>query len=196
MKASIYLILCILFLSACQKDEISQGVNTDNLAHNYMGDLLLLVVSDTLEAAYTYSINSAELYTDSLPIFYTTSTVNPYQDKDVHLHFASTTDTLYTRSHLDTLSFNANPLDLKQISTSYHYMRIPFLLKDFTIEYPNHKIQIEKSWNKISNLFVVRSYRSAAMSKVFGHRMVVTEFDPELGFSTPKAKYIFILSKW
>ncbi|SFT79023.1 hypothetical protein SAMN05216474_2335 [Lishizhenia tianjinensis] len=194
MKPLIYLIPAFIFLSACQKEEISEGINNDNQVHSYTGDLLLLVVSDTLEAAYTYSFSSAQLYTDSLPIFHTLSSVNPFDDKDFHLHFASATDTLYTRSHPGAMSYNGTPLPHQQLISSFNSM--PFDLKNFTLEYLNHKNQIEKSWYKISNLSVVRSYRSFAQSKIYGQRIIEMVFDPELGFSAPKAKYLFIFSKW
>lgn len=195
MKFKIHLLLSFFLFFSCQKEEITEGINNDNQEHSYTGDLLLLVVSDTLEAAYTYSIGSANLYTDSLPLFYTFSAASPFDDIDAHMHFASTADTLYTRSYSGTLSYNASPLDLEQINNSYHYMNIPFDLKNFTIDI-NNKLALEKCWNKISYLSIVRSYRSLTKSKVFGHRMIAMEFNPDLGFSTPKEKYIFILSKW
>lgn len=194
MKFKTHLLLSLFLFFSCQKEEITQEINNDNQEHSYTGDLLLLVVSDTLEAAYTYSINSAELYTDSLPLFFTTSTANPYGDLDAHLQFASTSNTLYTRSHIGNLSFNGTMLHQEQLIASY--TSIPFDMKKFTIEHLNQKAQIQKSWYKISSLSVVRSYRSFSKSKISSHRMMVMEFDPDLGFSTPKAKYIFILSKW
>lgn len=191
---------CLIFLVvACQKEEIQPvpSGNSDNPYSN-TGDVLLLVFNDSSVTAYEYNVPSAINYRDSLPLMYSSSTYIAPNQNYHHLHFGTSSDTLFTVApnnyNLEPIVYHAPQTPDNHLDNSF--LHLPFVRENFIVEAPSLHNFLPTFWNQVSDLAVVHAYRNSAKSKIHALRTIVMQFDEELGFSTPTLKPMLVLSRW
>ena len=189
MKHILIFILIGLVISSCKKDKVSVPIETNYYQSN--GNFLVLKIDEDLECIYEYNLASTVLNNDSLPLYFETYSdgMNNYS----YLKFMPNPDTLFWNNWND-YTFLTDKIDknqLKSLSNS-----IPFDSSQFQLIGSQINTDYSLIWSKISKLDIVKAYRNSnSNSKIGINRIVIKEFDEELGFSIPHVKHLIYLVK-
>ena len=189
MKHSIYLLLIGLVIFSCNKDKVPPLTQTNYYQSN--GNLLILKIDDELEGIYEYNLTSIALNNDSLPLYFETYSDGIYEYR--YLKFTPNPDTLIQISSNNFTFFNAliDPNELENLSASLPFDSLQFQ----TIGNQNNMV-FSTIWSKISKLDIVNTYRSSnPTSKIGIHRVIINEYDAQLGFNIPNEKYLIFMVK-
>ena len=189
MKHSIYLLLIGLVVFSCNKDKVPPITQTNYYQSN--GNLLILKIDDELEGIYEYNLTSIALNNDSLPLYFETYSDGIYEYR--YLKFTPNPDTLIQVSSNNFTFFNAliDPDELENLSASLPFDSLQFQ----TIGNQNNMV-FSIIWSKISKLDIVKTYRSSnPTSKIGIHRVIINEYDAQLGFNIPNEKCLIFMVK-
>jgi hypothetical protein len=189
MKHIVVIFLIGIISFGCKKDKVPAPLEANYYQSN--GNLLILKIDDNLEGVYEYNLASTVLNNDSLPLHFETFSdgINNYS----YLKFTPNPDTLYKISS-NNFSFFSALIDknkLENLSNS-----IPFNSLQFQIIGNQNNMDFESIWSKISKLDIVKTYRSSnPNSKIGINRIIINDYDEQLGFSFPNEKYLIFLVK-
>jgi hypothetical protein len=189
MKHSIYLFLIGLVVFSCNKDKVPPPIQPNYYQSN--GNLLILKIDDDLEGIYEYNLTSIALNNDSLPLYFETSSfgINTYS----YLKFTPNPDTLIQISSYN-FTFHTALIDKKELENLMYSLPFDALL--FQGIGNQNNLDFETLWSRISNLDIVKAYRSSNPSSKIGvNRIIINEYDEQLGFSVPNEKHLIYLVK-
>lgn len=189
MKQIILIFLIGFSLLSCKKDKVDEPIQTNYYQSN--GNLLVLKIGENLEGVYEYNLATTVLNNDSLPLYFET-----YSDgikNFSYLKFTPNPDTLFQYSS-NNFIFNTALVDkneLQNLSVS-----IPFDSSQFQLIGTLNNFDYSSIWSKISKLEIVKTYRNSnPNSKIGINRIVINEYDEQLGLSIPNEKYLIYLVK-
>jgi hypothetical protein len=189
MKQILLLFLLGFVVLSCKKDKVPPPIQTNY--YNSNGNLLILKIDDELEGVCEYNLTSIALNNDSLPLYFETYSDGIYEYR--YLKFTPNPDTLIQISSNNFTFFNAliDPNELENLSASLPFDSLQFQ----TIGNQNNMV-FSTIWSKISKLDIVKTYRSSnPTSKIGIHRVIINEYDAQLGFNIPNEKYLILLVK-
>ncbi len=190
MKLPLFLpVFILLCLFACQKEENMYNCTKSN--YRSQGNLLILKIGDQLEGAYEYNLPSTVLNNDSLPLYFESypNGTSIYQ----LLKFAPHPNAILQFSS-QIFTFFATEIDPKKLATRYRAKSIN--LNSFQYIGNTQNIDIESVWAKVSKLSIVHGYLGANPHGPVGiMRIIVNEFDEQLGFGIPKEKQLLFFTK-
>lgn len=186
---SVFSFVFLLLIVGCKKEKVPAPTKTNYYQSN--GNLLILKIGDNLDGIYEYNLNSTVLNNDSLPLHFETYSngINNY----VYLKFTPNPDTLlqYSSNNFIFFTTQVDKIELQNLSSS-----IPFDSAKFQFIGTQNNSSYSSVWSKISNLEIVSTYRNSnPHSKIGINRMVINEYNPQLGFNTPHEKYLIYLVK-
>jgi len=189
MKHILVILLICLVSFGCKKDKLPAPKETNYYQSN--GNLLTLKIGDYLEGVYEYHLASTVLNNDSLPLYF--ETFSDGINNNSYLKFTPNPDTLFKISSNNFTFFSAliDKNELENLSNS-----LPFNFSQFQLISNQNNMDFESIWSKISKLDIVKTYRSSnPNSKIGINRIVINEYDEQLGFSFPNEKYLIYLVK-
>lgn len=189
MKHILLFLLIGFVVYSCEKDKVPAPIVANDYQSN--GNLLILKVDENLESVYEYNLASTVLYNDSLPLYYETNSDGIYNY--TYWKFLPNPDTLLRLSSLNSAFFTAqiNNNELEYLDNS-----IPFDSSQFQLIGTQNNFIYSSIWSKIAKLDIVKTYRSSnPNSKIGIHRIIINEYDEQLGFSIPNEKYLIYLAK-
>ena len=181
--------LILLGFLACQKDENKYPCT--NSDYRSQGNLLILKIGDELESAYEYNLPSTDLNNDSLPLYFEsyTSGASSYQ----LLKFAPHHNALLQFS-TQVFTFFAPEIDEKKLATRYAAKSIN--LNSFQHIGNTQNAGVETLWAKVSKRSIVHGYLGSNPDGPIGiMRIIVNEYDEQVGFGIPKEKYLLFFTK-
>jgi hypothetical protein len=183
-----YLLIGLVALS-CKKDKVPVNDTTNYYQSN--GNFLVVKIGEKVEAVYEYNLSSIALNNDSLPL-----TINSFSNGFSNVHFwqfEPNLDTLFRYSET-SFSFNSSPINEKQLQKLM--VSLPYNSAQFQFFSNQGSSELITVWEKISNLDLVKTYRSANPNAKIGVTSVmINEFNDEFGFSMPVEKHLVLLVK-
>lgn len=189
MKLLVILFLLGLISFGCKKDKVPAPIVSNYYQSN--GNLLILKIDDNLEGIYEYNLALTSLNNDSLPLFFETYSdgLNNYS----YLKFIPNPDTLFQISSNNFIFYSIliDKNELEILNNS-----VPFDSAQFQLIGSQNNFDYSTVWSKISKLEIVKTYRTSnPNSKIGIHRIVINEYDEQLGFSIPIEKHLIFLVK-
>jgi hypothetical protein len=185
MKKWLSLFAFGILLTSCKKDKVPTPENY----YQSKGNLMIFQIGDSLERAYEYNLFSIQLNNGNLPI----SIYSEINNESHYWKLLPNQDTLFSCSTND-FSFSTNAIEnnsLKKLPNS--------LIVDssqFQIVGNQNNIDVNDSWSKIANLEIVQQYRNSyPNSKIGISKIIMNQYNLQLGFSIPIEKFIIFLVK-
>lgn len=186
----------LLFMSlgiisfSCTKEKVPTSIQKSYYQSN--GNFLVLQVGDELEEAHEYQLSTTVLSNDSLPLTWNSS-VGGIDGMEIqsYLKYFPNQDTIvqFVNEQLDFHSPLIDTSLLQKLTVS-----IPYNPSDFQVITGSNNGNAATIWSKISNLDIVKSYRTSnPIAKIGIQRIVEKVYDPQFGFSVPKEKYLVFL---
>lgn len=192
MKTTALILLIGLIFLGCKKDKVLPVTSPDANYYNSKGNLLILVIGDTLESAYEYCLSTIQLSNDSLPIDYFAVPDETGLYGYEYWQFLPNSDTLFW-THPNSVKFMENHIDANNLLTlqaSLEYIPTQFQ----AIGSPTN--ETEDIWNVVSNLEIIKNYRGISPNSKIGiAKFVVNTFIEEWGFSVGDPKHFIFLAK-
>jgi hypothetical protein len=189
MKPFITIILIGLVSLSCKKDIVPAPIETNYYQSN--GNLLILKIGDELEGIYEYNLASTVLNNDSLPL--SIETYSNGFNNYYYLKFSPNPDTLYSYAS-PNFTFYTSLIDKNELQVLDN--PIPFDSALFQQIGSQYNFNYSSIWSKISKLYIVKAYRNSnPTSKIGINRIVVDQYDEELGYSIPTEKFLIYLVK-
>ncbi len=189
MKPFITILLTGIVSFSCKKDKVPAPIETNYYQSN--GNLLILKIDDDVEGIYEYNLASTVLNNDSLPL-----SIETYSDGFMnyyYLKFSPNPDTLYSYTSTN-FTFYTSLIDKNELQVLDS--PIPFDSALFQQIGSQNNFNYSSIWSKISKLDIVKTYRNSnPTSKIGINRVVVDQYDEELGYSIPTEKYLIFLVK-
>lgn len=191
MRKNLIFLFIATTLFGCKKDkvEVPTPINTNYYQSN--GNLLILEIGEIFENAYEYNLSAIQLNNDSIPI--SIETESNQVTNFSYWKLLPNPDTLFWSSSNDfkfmTNNIEENKLKILNNSITYDSAQFQFLGSQNNTNYSS-------IWSKVSNLEIVKTYRnSLPNSKIGISRVVINEYNEQLGVSTPVEKYFLFLVK-
>jgi hypothetical protein len=192
MKCAAFILFIALTFIGCNKDKVPNLSDAMNY-YQSTGNVLILVVGDTLVATYEYNLPTIQLINDSLPIIYETfpdpNSWHPYY----YWKFLPNTDTLFWTTHgsHQFMEDQINNHELLSLNAP-----VIFDINHFQFIQTSSTIDLQEIWEIVACLDIVKTYREASpTSKIGVSRQVLYIYDEELNFSVPQEKFLIILVK-
>ena len=181
----------------CKKDKVELPTTTEVDYYESTGNTLILIVDDNgeLECAYEYDLDVIQLNNDSLPLVH--EVVNGPNDTYYYCKLSPNPDTLYWYSNW----FNPNYLTFCEERINANQLLhlttlIPYDSTQFQVFTSNPNIDFASIWSAVSDLDIVKTYRTVLPNSKIGiSKRVVMEYNEELGFSLGVQKYFIFLVK-
>ena len=189
MKHILIIFLIGFAILSCKKDKVPAPIEINYYQSN--GNLLILEIDDNLEGVYEYNLASTVLNNDSLPLYFETYSdgINNYS----YLKFTPNPDTLFQISS-NNFTFYTTIIDKNELEILSN--SIPFDYPQFQLIGNQNNMDFTSIWSKISKLDIVKTYRSSnPNSKIGINRIIINEYDEQLGISIPNEKYLIYLVK-
>jgi hypothetical protein len=189
MRNMILIFLIASVALACKKDKVPAPVETNYYQSN--GNFLILKLDDDLDGVYEFNLPTTALNNDSLPLYFET-----YSDENnnySYLKFTQNTDTLfqYTSDNLIFFTTQVDKIELQNLISP-----VPYDSDKFQLIGSQNNFDYSSIWSKISNLEIVKTYRNSnPNSKIGINRIVINEYNAQLGFSIPHEKHLIYLVK-
>ena len=191
MKNALIIISIGFFLIGCNKDKVPDPIIEEDNYYQSTGNLLILKIGDEFEEAHEYNLSSTELINDSLNIEVEIYFVGMYQYR--YWRYLPNPDTLFW-SYSNNYTFMQEPVESAELHETNNEIEIDTTL--FQKIPAETNLDYTSIWGKVSSLDIVKTYRDASPNSKIGiSRMVINEFNEELGFGVPKEIYILILVK-
>jgi hypothetical protein len=153
-------------------------------------------MGDQLEGIAEFYLSEPSLLNDSLPVHSFVDNPNINSPVIISLH-TTNLDTLFTVPDYNSneIAYREDFIPRAELEKTTFSMAYPFGL--FQINHVSLDFSvIEPLWSECSHYKIVQQYRSAnPNSKIGLHRIVLNEYDEEVGFAIPKYKYFFFLAK-
>jgi hypothetical protein len=192
MKLIFILAFFSVILIGCEKDKVPSIIEEIDY-HQSNGNLLVLVVGDSFEEAFEYNLATTQLLNDSLPIIIESVPDGSGWYNYNYWKFAPNLDTIFW-THSNSITFMEDVINsnmFESLGTS-----VPFDTAQFQSIGSTTNVSKENTWDKVSNLEIVKLYRdSNPNSKIGVSRQVIWIYDDQLGFSIPYEKYLLFLAK-
>jgi len=187
MKRIILICITALLFGGCKKDKVSPPLSY----YQSQGNFLLLIVGDSLESIYEFSLPTIQTFNDSLALNY--DLIDDGMSFYSYWKLTPNEDTLFW-SYANIFTFNEERIssnDLKMSSSHLAFEPNQFQLIDAP---PN--TNTEELWSEISNVDLVREYRSSAPnSKIVISRQIQSIYNEEYNFSALHEKHFLFLVK-
>ncbi|MFT5860889.1 MAG: hypothetical protein ACI865_003005 [Flavobacteriaceae bacterium] len=190
MKLIFTLLLCIPLLFACKKNEVAPSAPSYYWSS---GNFLILVIGDSLEAAYEYNLTSTQLVNDSLPIEIESAALPTSTYNFDYWKFAPNSDTLFWTNH-QIFEWKEARIDAKELWIA----NTPMLLDTSQFQSVIWPINpdLEILWSEVENLEIVQSYRATnPTSKIGVSRHIIYTYLEEFEFSIPVEKHFLYFAK-
>ncbi len=185
MKHFLHYFLIGLVALSCKKDKVPVNDTTNYYQSN--GNFLVVKIGEKVETVYEYNLSSIALNNDSLPL-----TINSFSNGHFW-QFAPNSDTLFWYSGT-SFSFTTSPVSEKQLQK--WMTTLPYNSAQFQFFSNQGSSGLITVWEKISNLDLVKTYRSANPNAKIGvTSVIINEFNDEFGFSMPVEKHLVFLVK-
>jgi len=184
MKRWLSILVTGLLLISCKKDKVSSA--------NYYqskGNLMIFQIGDSLERAYEYNLFSIQLNNGNLPI----SFYSEISDDIDYWKLLPNQDTLISNSTND-FTFLTDAIESNKLNKMSNSLAVDS--SQFQIIGNQNNIDFVGSWSKIAHLEIVQLYRNAyPNSKIGISKIIMNQYNSELGFSIPTEKFIIFLVK-
>ena len=185
----IWMSLAIIAFS-CIKEKVPTSIQKSYYQSN--GNFLVLQVGDELEGAYECQLSTTVLSNDSLPLTWNSS-VGGIDGMEIqsYLKYFPNQDTIVQFVN-EQLDYHSPLIDTSLLQKLTVF--IPYNPFDFQVITGSNNGNAATIWSKISNLDIVKSYRTSnPIAKIGIQRIVEKVYDPQYGFSVPKEKYLVFL---
>lgn len=191
MKNILMLLVIGFTLFSCKKDKVKTTNSFSNHYYQSDGNLLVLMIGESVECAFEYNLGSTQLNNDSLPV--NIETIFDGVNNTSYCRFIPNPDTLFWYSSND-ITFMTEKINGNQLLS--HNDSIPYDSTQFQLIDSQISFNYSPFWSKASKLDIVKTYRnSLPNSKIGITRLVINEFDEQLGFSLPVEKYLLFMVK-
>ena len=186
-----------LALVNCKKDKVELPTTTEVDYYESTGNTLILVVGDDgeFEGAYEYDLDVIQLINDSLPLVH--EVVDSSYDTYYFCKLSPNPDTLYWYSswfNPNYLTFCEERINATQLL--HLASLIPYDSTQFQLFPDQPTIDFATTWSAVSDLDIVKTYRTALPNSKIGiSKRVVMEYNEELGFSLGVQKHFIFLVK-